>query len=255
LGTVDEENGCKGARALMKEELRAEAAIVGEPTNLDLVIAHTGCLRWRIKTKGKACHSSQPQKGKNAIYKMNKIISLIENVCRLECERLRHPLTGKAAISVGTIQGGVQINIIPDSCIIEIDRRTLPYEKPGEIIEQFNSHLLKLKKEDPELEVELLDIQENLHLETNKEEKIVQVMQAACRSRLKQCNLRGAGWFSNAGEFFHKGIPSIVFGPGSIEQAHSANEYIEIDQVVKASEILVETIKNFHTEKETENRR
>lgn len=249
LATVDEENGCQGARALVKEGLRVKAAIVGEPTNLDLIIAHNGCLRWQVKTKGKSCHSSYPHKGKNAIYKMAKIISLIENVCQVECERLHHPLTGKAAISVGTIQGGVQVNIVPDSCTIEIDRRTLPHERPEKIIEQFKSRLSKLRREDPEFKVELSEIRENLPLETNKEEKIVQVMEAACRSLLKRCNLRGASWFSNAGEFSRAGISSIVFGPGSVDQAHSANEYVEINQVVKAAEILTEAIKNFNVEK------
>ena len=137
--TVNEEHGYTGATALSKlwEQpggiipRRPDAAIVAEPTMLDVVIAHKGTVRWRCHATGRAAHSSQPHLGENAIFKMGRLLPALERYQRDIAPQLgEHPLCGRPSLSVGTIHGGLSVNTVPDRCTIEIDRRLLPGEEP-----------------------------------------------------------------------------------------------------------------------------
>ncbi len=127
-GLVDEENAQTGSRALAATGLRANLAIVGEPTRLQIVTAHKGSLWLEIETRGKAAHGSCPELGKNAVHEMARVVDLLETDYARQLRKRRHPLLGCATVSVGSISGGTQPNIVPDSCVASADRRTLPGE-------------------------------------------------------------------------------------------------------------------------------
>ena len=127
-GLVDEEHGQAGSRALVASGLRADLAIVGEPTRLEVVTAHKGTLWLELETRGKSAHGSWPELGRNAVHAMARIVDLLQTAYAAQLRRRRHWLLGCGTVSVGAICGGSQANIVPDRCSILIDRRTLPGE-------------------------------------------------------------------------------------------------------------------------------
>src|SRR5688572_28465037 len=128
VALVDEESGQGGSRHLARSGFTADLAIVGEPTRLQIVTAHKGDLWLQLETRGKAAHGSQPELGRNAVHEMARIVDLIETTYAAMLRRRRHSLLGCPTVSVGTIGGGSQPNIVPDQCRISIDRRTIPGE-------------------------------------------------------------------------------------------------------------------------------
>jgi len=239
LGSVDEEYTFKGVLHFLKGGFRAQAAVVGEPTELDLVIAHKGMVRWRIVVAGKAAHSSKPQEGINAIVKMARIINQIEGQMQPRLSQNSHPLVGPPTLSIGKIQGGIQINIVPDRCIIELDRRLIPGEEADAILDSFEELLAEMRTQDPELQVAMEEpFLVDYPLETKESEEVVRLAKGAITEVLGQAKVKGVPYGTDGSKTARAGIPTIVFGPGSIDQAHTANEYVEIDQVVKATEIF-----------------
>src|SRR6185437_7290682 len=115
-GLADEENGQGGSRALVAKGLRADLAIVGEPTRLHVVTAHKGDLWLQLETRGKAAHGSRPELGRNAVHEMARIVDLLETTYAAALRRREHPLLGHPTVSVGAIAGGSQPNIVPDRC-------------------------------------------------------------------------------------------------------------------------------------------
>jgi acetylornithine deacetylase/succinyl-diaminopimelate desuccinylase family protein len=232
---VDEEYSFRGVVKLC-EGLAGQAAIVAEPTELRLVVASKGVLRWRIRVHGRAAHSSKPQLGVNAITHMARLVLALE----ADHQRLAgnaHPLLGPATCNVGVIQGGVQVNFVPDTCAIEIDRRLLPGEKVEVVLAHYQRLLDELAllhpgfaatMEPPMLTDEALD--------TPAETPPALLAGDILRELGLDGKACGVPFGSDASKLSRQGLPSLVFGPGSIDRAHAAVEYVEIDQVVRAYE-------------------
>lgn len=204
------------------------------------MIAHQGCLRWRIITKGISTHSSEPEKGENAIYFMSEVInSLYKRLIPL-CKEKSHPLVGSPALSVNIIQGGTQINTIPNRCFIEIDRRVIPGENSQDILEEVDKFLDKLKKENPLLDLERKDpFITGPSMQINRDGEVVQALFKCIKdNRAIEPKIRGVKFGTDAAIFVAQGIPTTVFGPGNIAQAHSEDEWVEIKQVAQAAEII-----------------
>ena len=131
--SVDEENTMLGVRELVRRGLRADFAVVAEPTRLNIVHAHKGVTRWYITTAGRSCHSSMPEQGVNAIYRMSRLLTAVERFA----ERLRtgtaDPLLGPPTLNIGVIAGGTSVNTVPDFCRVEVDRRLISSEQPDDV--------------------------------------------------------------------------------------------------------------------------
>jgi acetylornithine deacetylase len=229
VAAADEEYSFGGVRRLLAG-LQATAAVVSEPTQMRVAIASKGVLRWRIQCRGKAAHSSKPQNGINAITNMARVIlALEEDGARLQSTS--HPLLGNATLNVGIIEGGRQVNVVPDLCTIDLDRRLLPGEKIPQVLAHYRSLL------DPGLDA---------HFETPMLED--EALETSCETDLVQRALRvsqelgmnpaplGVPFGTDASKFSRAGIPSIICGPGSIDLAHGAIEFVEISQVEQAVE-------------------
>ncbi|MGC4006192.1 MAG: peptidase dimerization domain-containing protein [Pirellulales bacterium] len=116
---------------------RPDAVIVAEPTNLNIVVAHRGVIRWKIRTGGRAAHSSMPEQGDNAVYRMAPVLLALKRYQKDVVPTLgTHPLCGGPTLSVGTIHGGISVNTVPDECVIEVDRRLLPGDDAQAAYEQ-----------------------------------------------------------------------------------------------------------------------
>lgn len=231
VGLIDEENGQSGSRALVKHRFRADLAIVGEPTLLEVVTAHKGDIWLEIETSGRAAHSSQPELGRNAIAEMARVVSALEGPYAKQLKTSRHPLLGPATVNVGTIHGGRQPNIVPDHCEIRVDRRTIPGETDARVIRDLKKFL---RSQGCVAAVRDWKGLPSLPLETDHRLPLVrQLMKTTGQRRPK-----GVRYFSDAGVLAQGGIPSILFGPGDIAQAHTVDEFIAITQLESATDLL-----------------
>ncbi len=238
---MGEELGHEGAKQLAASGFRADGAVIGEPTGLDVVVAHKGAVRWRMVTIGRSAHSSNPKKGCNAIVKMAAVIRALEKGLIPVLKERRHPLLGPPTLCVGRIEGGLQVNIVPDRCAIELDWRILPGETWDCARKELEAVLAPARAEDPELHVEIEEpYQSFAGLETPLDAPIVRLAREAVRRIDGEHPVRGVAYGTDGAELSPAGIPCVVLGPGDIAQAHTSTEYVEIQQVVKAAAIYRE---------------
>ncbi|MEJ5275911.1 MAG: M20 family metallopeptidase [Thermogemmata sp.] len=238
--TVDEEHSFLGVQALVRSGFRQgrpHVAIVAEPTRLHIVSAHKGVIRWTLETTGRACHSSRPDDGINAIYRMSRILLALEQYAERLRQRPADPLLGPRTLAVGRIQGGVSPNTIPDFCRIEIDRRLIP----GETVAEAEADLLAWLRHAVGTDVPFtLQTAHSpcppLSPQASMEwvERFGQIIDAVVGHHTVQAVPFG----TDAATLSQAGIPAIVFGPGDIAQAHTRDEWIDLDQLEPAAEIL-----------------
>lgn len=244
--TMGEELGHEGVTHLLGSGFRTDVAVVGEPTGLDVVTAHKGVFRWKLVASGRAAHSSNPQEGVNAIVKMAVIVRAIHDRLAPQISLRTHPLVGAPTISVGRIEGGLQVNVVPDRCSIDVDRRTLPGETWAQVRGEVEALISSSHAEDPELRVTIEEPYMSLSsMETPQDAPIVRMAQEAVRRIDGQHPLRGVAFGTDAAELSAAGVTCVVLGPGNIEQAHTRMEYVEIQQVVKAAAIYREIMQGF----------
>lgn len=235
--TIDEEFSYRGVAAMCQPTFAADAAIVAEPTELRPVIASKGLVRWKIETIGKAAHSAKPHLGINAIEHMSRIIAAIERDTRTLGSRA-HPLLGPATCNIGVIRGGVQVNFVPDRCEIEIDRRLLPGETIQGVLNHYQSIVDSVADEVPRMNVVMHPpMLTDVPLLTNQNTHAVQTMVRVLGDLGLSSEVGGVPFCSDASKFGALGIPSMILGPGSIDQAHAAVEYVDCSQVERAVEI------------------
>ncbi len=245
--TIDEEFSYRGVTALCKE-LHADAAIVAEPTDLRAVIASKGVVRWQIETLGQSAHSSKPHLGINAIEHMAQVILALQQDTA-ELARHTHPLLGPATCNVGVIHGGRQVNFVPDRCSIEVDRRLLPGEDAETVLEHYQRLLDRLAATDPHIQIQMhRPMLTDLPLQTDPRAAVVQQIGEILAAMQLDAAPMGVPFGSDASKFAAIGIPSIILGPGSIDQAHAAVEYIDCDQVEQAARIYRRFMRDFHPE-------
>ncbi len=247
--TVNEENGFDGVRHVCQLwphgssrllPRQPDVAVVAEPTELDVVIAHKGTVRWRCHTTGRAAHSSNPGAGINAIYRMQPVLAALQEFHEQQLAQYpAHPLLGRPTLSVGTIQGGLSVNTIPDRCTIEIDRRLLPGEVPTEAYAQVSHYLSKQLGEEaaPQHDVPFLT---SPGLPSGPNQELAEVLSQSARRHAGRGECLGVPFGTDAGALAAAGVPSVVFGPGSIAQAHTKDEWVDIQQLRQAVDILMD---------------
>lgn len=238
--TIDEEHKFAGVKHLVNNGFRADGAVVGEPTSLELIIAHKGAFRALIATHGLAAHSSDPSQGESAIYHIMKVIAAIRDYAAELATRPRHSLVGGPTVSVGTIQGGHAVNIVPDQCCIAIDRRVTPLEDIVEVEAEIRAWLAERLQGVPwEMTVTLDDGP----LEGSADSGITRRCATALDAVMGSHHIAGVQYGTDANKFAAAGIPAVVLGPGSILRAHTAVEWVEIDQVELAAQVYTEIMR------------
>lgn len=230
-GVVDEENAQAGSRALAAGGLKAELAIVGEPTRLQVVTAHKGSLWLRLETRGKSAHGARPELGRNAVHEMARIVDALETDYASSLRKRRNALLGAATVSVGTICGGTQPNIVPDSCAATIDRRTLPGETEAGVRREIAAFLAQRQLKASFTSQKLAPCPP---METDPARPLVRRFLDSVGQRRPA----GVDFFCDAAVLAGSGIPSVVFGPGDIAQAHTANEWISLAALDRGREML-----------------
>ena len=242
-GVVDEELGSQGARELVKG-LKADYAIVGEPTRLRVAIAHRGSVRPRIVVHGKAAHSSTPRLGINAIFKMRTVLEALEQYVE-GLDARRHPLIGPPSGTVTLIRGGHKESAVPDRCEIVLDRRMVPGETQDAVVADIEGVLRRLAARDPELRVGIEGYlpTSGPPSETPRDARLVGLAEAAVGEVTgRAAEVYGAGFGCDMTHFRAIGAEAVVLGPGDIERAHRPDEYIGIDELVEGTRVYAALI-------------
>ncbi|HMP89344.1 MAG TPA: M20 family metallopeptidase [Kiritimatiellia bacterium] len=236
VGAIGEETGNLGAIELADMDIGADELVVLEPTDLHIVHAHKGAFWFEVEISGIAAHGSNPDKGISAIRGMSKVIELLYQ--QTNEVPLHNDLLGRATVNVGIIRGGNSINIVPERCVIEVDRRTLPGENSDDILSRIRASIVQLKQEGLILKGDVRRIKEGLPVETTSDSALIRRLGKACETQVDKVVCEGAAWYSDAGPFSRTCREVAVFGPGSIRQAHTADEYIELAELQKGADIL-----------------
>jgi acetylornithine deacetylase len=258
--TVNEEFGFSGAKALARLWAsgpvepadaparalvagRPVAAIVAEPTGLDLVTQHKGAVRWRVRIHGRACHSAFPEQGDNAIYTAGRAIGAIEALAaELLARHADHPC-GPPTLNLGTVRGGAGVNLVPDSVVLEIERRLLPTELPQPARDEVIARIAeacgaaRVDHEPPFLESAGLPDECGAPAAAAWFGRLEAAARAAGAGRRT-----AARYGTNASVFAAAGVPSAVFGPGGIAQAHTADEWIDLAELATAVDVLRQVV-------------
>ena len=245
-GVISEETLHYGIKKFLTEYKEFDGAVVGEPTKLEIGIAHKGCLRLRIKTMGRSAHGSNPKEGVNAIKFMAKIINKINSELIEKYKLKKHNILGNPTVNIGTIKGGTAFNVVPDNCSVEIDRRIILGENFDEILFEFDEILTLIKKEHPKIGAEIEDYIDYVpYLETDKRNRIVEIAIKTLNSSGFCTDVKGLSYSTDAGFLSEKGIPTIVLGPGNVNDCHKLDEFIELKQLEDSAMVYRNIALNF----------
>ena len=230
VGEADEELGSRGVQDVLDHlgTRRPDWVLATEPTDLRLVNAHKGVVHARVCARGRACHSSDPAQGRNAIVLAARAIVAIEAGARLLADH-PHPQLGPGTLSIGIVQGGQAPNIVPDEARFWVDRRTLPGETPDSVAGRLSEALVAAGV-DAHVSVESCT-EEKPPLETAGTSPAVQATGAALAMEGRDPACRHVAFGTDAGLFERAGIPGVVLGPGSISVAHTSREFVPIAEV------------------------
>jgi len=219
LALMGEEAGNDGAHALAKKGFACDLLMALEPTELAVVTAHKGVEWLEITTRGVACHGSTPERGRNAILEMRRVLEAIEDRIGPALARHPHPKLGPTTVNVGTIAGGSKINIVPDVCRVELDCRYVPGMEARTLRRQIESTLLEVA---PDVEVRPVRTQASPPLDTDETLPWVSWLGGIAEG------FATAPWFSDASILSRATCPAVCLGPGSIAQAHTQDEFIAV---------------------------
>lgn len=229
-GLMSEETDQHGAKALA-EKSRFDFVVVGEPTDLQIVRTHKGSARLTLRARGKAVHSSTPDKGSNAIVLMMDALTDLRAEIGRSFAGLHDDVLGSPTFSIGTFHGGSKVNIVPDFCEAQLDMRTIPGQDVRPMLDAFAARF-------PGIE---LGARHSGSLKTDAAHPMIKKLEA-CGA---QCT--GAPWFCDAAIFAGKGIPAVAIGPGSISQAHTADEWIAVAELDRGARFFTEFLKSLST--------
>lgn len=230
IGFMGEESAQPGSIHFAKHHGQDyEFAIAGEPTSMEAVYCTKGCLWATLEATGKSVHASKPHLGENAILKMAQALEILEEQLKVHFQKFQHPVLGSSTLNIAMIEGGTRPNIVPAHCRTVIDIRTVP----ALVADTSAKKVLESFLQDLPLTLASADEYPPMEMTTD-------------HPWLKRLGvpITGAPWFSDAAHLSKAGIPSICLGPGSIDQAHTKDEFIHISDLEKGAQWFVELIAN-----------
>lgn len=235
---VDEEWQSIGTSALIAAGIRADAAVVTEPTRLGFMPAHKGFAWLQATLHGRAAHGSRWDIGIDAIRHAGLLLSELDRVDRDELPRRRHELLGRPSLHASSIEGGIGLSTYPDRCVVRVERRTIPGETADDALHEIRSACERVRRAVPELraQVDLLFAQPPSDVQPDA--PIAVALASAIMAQRLDARPVGMSAWTDAALLNAAGVPAVCFGPGDMGLAHAAEEYIELDEVERATETL-----------------
>jgi acetylornithine deacetylase len=241
---ADEEHASIGVQSVLRG-LKADAAIVTEPTALEMCIAHKGFSWHEITTTGRAAHGSRPDLGIDAIAHMGRVLNRLEALQAELSARTPHPLLGHGSLHASLISGGQELSSYPETCTVEIERRTLPQETIETVEKEFEAILQNLAEKDPRFQARQRTTLVRPPFSVPEKAPIVETLRDQAASVLGRApQMIGAPFWMDAAFFASAGIPTVVIGPDGAG-AHSTEEWVDLGSVEKCREILALTARVF----------
>lgn len=234
---VDEEFASLGADALVRD-WRADAAVVTEPTDLQMAVAHKGFAWFEIETKGRAAHGSRPAEGSDAVLRMGRVLARLEALDRELQSKTPHPLMGCASLHASTIRGGREWSMYPDACVLQVERRTIAGESVRTGEEELDRILRALTNEDPSFDASTRTVFSRPPYETPADHPLIDALTRAIRGHGLEGRSTAMTFWTDAAVLGEAGIPSVLFGPGGAG-LHSTEEYVNIGEVIACRDVLV----------------
>jgi acetylornithine deacetylase len=240
---VDEEHASIGADALVSK-WRADAAVVTEPTGLDIAVAHKGFEWVEVETRGRAAHGSRPLDGRDAILRMGRVLARLEALDRQLQRRSPHPLLGSPSLHASLIQGGRELSTYPDRCTLQVERRTLPAEDAGVAARELDVILESVRQEDPEFDGGARELFGRKGYEIDPSHALPDALVRAATAA--GCTPRRVGmtFWTDAAVLGAAGIPSVLFGPGGAG-LHGHDEFVYVRDVTVCRDALAALARNF----------
>jgi acetylornithine deacetylase len=240
----DEEFASIGTQAVAAQ-LRADAAIVTEPTALELCVAHKGFAWLEVEIAGRAAHGSQPQLGIDAIAKAGRVLTGIDDLGRRLAADPGHALLGPGSVHASLIEGGQELSSYPERCLVQLERRTVPGESADVVEAQVRELVEQSAAADPDFRAEVRTTLVRPPFEIGTEAEIVRVVSGQAERLLGRAP-RVIGWaaWMDSAILDQAGIPTVVFGPGG-EGAHAVVEWVDLASVERCAEVLIATAREF----------
>jgi acetylornithine deacetylase len=233
---IDEEYASLGAEALVRE-WKADAAIVTEPTDLQIGVGHKGFAWAAVETRGRAAHGSRPKDGRDAIIRMGRVLNQLERLDRELQARTPHPLIGAGSLHASIIEGGRELSSYPDSCRLQVERRTVPGESVETFAREMEAILERLCQEDAEFEGSVTQLFSRPPYEIPPAHALPDALRRAAESAGAAAALVGMSFWTDAALLGGAGIPAVLFGPGGAG-LHSVEEYVVLSDVVTCRDAL-----------------
>jgi acetylornithine deacetylase len=240
---ADEEHASLGVREALRR-VSADAAIVTEPTELELVVAHKGFVWGEIEVTGRSAHGSRPHLGVDAILKMGAVLNELEQLDRSPAART-HLLLGRASVHASLIEGGVELSSYPAQCTLGLERRTLPGETGEQIEAELAGVLERCREADSEFEATQRTLLVREPFEIDQQEELVALVAAAAAGLLGgRPTIGGASYWADAAFIAAAGVPTVLFGPGG-EGAHAIEEWVSLSDTEAVAQTLVRLATRF----------
>jgi acetylornithine deacetylase len=240
---VDEEHSSIGADALVTA-YSADAAIVTEPTDLQIAVAHKGFAWLEIDVRGRAAHGSRPKDGRDAILRLGRVLVQLEALDQALQARPPHALVGTGSLHASIVQGGVELSSYPDRALLQMERRTLPSESVDGAADEVRAILAALGAADATFEASVRPMFGRPAYELPPDHELPALLAEAARGAGASAAITGASFWADSAVLGHAGIPSVLFGPGGAG-LHSTEEYVLVDEVIACRDTLVDFARRF----------
>lgn len=234
----DEEFDSLGTRALVAAGVRADAAIVTEPTRLAINPAHRGFVWHELAFRGRAAHGSRYDIGIDAIRHAGLVIAELDRLERDVLPQRTHPLLGRGSLHLSRISGGEGWSTYPAACTLGLERRTLPGDTPASVRDELEQVFAAVRAREPQLDLQVTGVAHQAPSDVAVDAPVVQAMAAALRYVGRPATIEGMSAWTDCAILNEAGIPAVCFGPGDITLAHAAEEYVPVADIAVATDVL-----------------
>jgi acetylornithine deacetylase len=236
--TADEEYESVGTRAMLERGVRADAAIVGEPTCLEIMPAHRGFVWIEVEVAGRAAHGSRWDLGVDAIRHAGLLLAELDRVDAEELPQRQHPLLGRASVHASRIEGGIGMSTYPDRCVVKLERRTLPGETDADVAAEVERACAAVRARRATFVATVRLLMSQGPSDVAVDAPVVRELEGALHDCGEAVRVSGMSAWTDAALLNAAGIPAVCFGPGDISLAHAAEEYIPLDEIDRATAVL-----------------
>ncbi len=247
---IDEEYESIGTRTLLERGVRADAAIVTEPTRLAIMPAHLGFAWIEIVVHGRAAHGSRWDIGVDAIRHAGLLIAELDALDNDVLPTRGHTLLGRPSVHASTIEGGTGMSTYPDRCTLRIERRTIPGESLADVRRELSEACDRVLKRRPAFSADITTMFAQAPSDVSPDAPIARALAEALRAAGEPVDVRGMSAWTDAALLNEAGIPAICFGPGDISLAHAAVEWVSVSEIERATDVLARLAASWCSERE-----